>query len=283
MKEFWKKKRKALLRNLKIEEISGVTQGDNPKAHVLFMKKKNPLTQPTKKETEMKLEDFLKQFKKVEETTEKTVETLAELQKSNEVLAKVADMSDAEKTFYKALPEDKREAFLDADADVRKEQMDEAEEAERIAKEKEEGKDDVTKAIDAATKPLEKALNEANSELKKLREERELADFEKSFDAELPHYGGSAEEKAELLKSLKAMDETVRKNVMAELKKADEIKKTYFVEAGTAARGSDDPLVKLEALANKRSEEKDISYAKAYQEVLKTAEGSALYDASQKQ
>lgn len=278
MKNFWKTKRKAFLRNLKIEEISGVDAGDNPSAHVLFMKHN-----PNEKENDMDLKEFLKKFTDVEKVAGETATTLAEVQKANERLAALAGMSDAEKSFMKSLPEDQREAFIKADDTVRADQMAKEEEDKKAAEAAEAGKDNVTKAIEKATNPIAKSLTEANALIKKLTDERDLAEFEKSFDKRLPNFGGKPEEKTELLKSLKAMPEDQRELVLKQMENADKVMKSYFREGGTSHRGSDDPQTQLDALAKSYAEKNDVSVAKAMKAVCKTADGSALYNAINKQ
>lgn len=267
-----KSKNKFSLRNLKIEEISGVDRGANPGAHVLFFKRNE------KEPSDMDLKELTKKFEDLEKAQKDDRATIEKLQAEKDTLAALAKMSDAEKTFYKDLSEAKQAEFIKADAETRKAQMDDAEAALKKKKADDDSKTDVEKAL----APVNKALEEANAKIQKLEDEKALSAFEKEFDQELPNFGGSADEKQELLKSLKAMPEEARKSVMSNLKKADDIKGEYFIEKGTAHRGPDDPVSKLDALAKKRAAEKSEDYSVAYAKVLETEEGQKLYAATGK-
>ena len=267
-----KSKNKFSLRNLKIEEISGVDRGANPGAHVLFFKRNE------KEPSDMDLKELTKKFEDLEKAQKDDRATIEKLQAEKDTLAALAKMSDAEKTFYKDLSEAKQAEFIKADAETRKAQMDDAEAALKKKKADDDSKTDVEKAL----APVNKALEEANAKIQKLEDEKALATFEKEFDKDLPNFGGTADEKQDLLKSLKAMPEEARKSVMANLKKADDIKGQYFIEKGTAHRGPDDPVSKLDALAKKRAADKGEDYSVAYAKVLETEEGQKLYAASGK-
>lgn len=267
-------KRKFSLKNLRIEEISGVDRGANPGAHVLFFKR-NPKEEPL----DMDLKEITKRLEVLEKSdTDKTAE-ITKLKADKDALEALAKMSDAEKEFHKALPADKQASFLKADTAVRKAQMDEAKKAADDKKSADDKATDVQKAL----APLEKQIADQNAEIKKLRDEKELSEFEKSFDKELPNFGGTADEKTELLKSLKAMPEEARKTLMGQLKKADDIKGQYFIEKGTSNRGADDPVNKLDSLAKAEQAKSGGTYEAAYNKVLATDEGSKLYAASGKQ
>lgn len=271
-----KKSKKFSLKNLRIEEISGVDKGANPGAHVLFFKRNQ------KEPKEMDLEKLAKKVEGLEKNLGDSQDQIKKLEAEKETLAALAKMSDAEKTFYKSLSDDDKSAFLKMSDEDRKSKMDDEEDKKKTKKALDDNKDDVTKAIEGATKPLQKSLEEANAEIKKLRDEKDLAEFEKTFDAELPNFGGTSDEKTALLKSLKAMDEASRTTLMKSLKQADEIKGDYFIEKGAAGRGADDPVTKLDVLAKKRAEEKGEEYSLAYAKVLETPEGQKLYAASGK-
>jgi len=266
-----KPKNRFSLRNLKIEEISGVDRGANPGAHVLFFKR-NPKEEPL----DMDLKEITKKLEALEKTSGEQTEEIKKLKADKEALEVLAKMSDAEKEFHKALPADKQEAFLKADAAARKTQMDDAAALKKKEKENEDSKDAVQKALT----PVQKELDETKAALKKLQEKDELADFEKSFDKDLPNFGGTSDEKQELMKSLKAMPEPARKIAMDQLKKADEIRGTYMVEKGTAHRGADDPVNKLDSLAKAEQAKSGGTFEAAYAKVLETPEGSKLYAAS---
>lgn len=107
------KKRKFKLKNLTIEEISGVDRPANPEAKVLFFKRE--------KETDMsKIEELAEKLEKLEENQDS-------LKAENETLKAENALSDDERTFYKGLEDDKVKAeFLKADADARAEMIEKA-------------------------------------------------------------------------------------------------------------------------------------------------------------
>ena len=107
----------------------------------------------------MDLKEFLKQFTAVEKSAGETADQVAELKKSNETLTALANMTDVEKTFMKTLDEDDAAKFIKASDKQRTKQIEKAKADEDARVAKEEGKDDVTKAIEKATQPLTEALS----------------------------------------------------------------------------------------------------------------------------
>lgn len=123
-------------------------------------------------------------------------------------------------------------------------------------------------------------------ELAKAREAGEAATLEKRAGVELSHFAKSGRVRGLILKGI----DTVPGYTDEERKEATEaVKGANFAitklgkAAGTNAENdggpaADDPAAKLNALAKAHAEKTSTSFAKAYDAVLQTTEGAALYD-----
>lgn len=264
------KKKRSLLTKLIIDEISGVDRGANPGAKVAFWKRDNNDDQGDKT---MNVEELAKKFEDLEVTVTKQSETIEKLQAENTDLQTISKMSDAEKEYMGTLSDEEKAKFMGMKGDERKAYMDKAK-----MKKSDDGdqNDAINKALEAEVSKRE-ALE---TEIKKLREEREYDAFIAKVSKEVPAL--KSDEKADFAKSLFKMDEASRETVLKELKAAEKIKSDYLVEKGTSARGEDDPVSKLEVLAKKYADENNVTKEAAMTEVLKTREGAELYNATAK-
>lgn len=181
-----------------------------------------------------------------------------------------------------------------ADADLAKANTDLTAEKAKVA--------DLTKAADIAkndevlkvgeTEVRKSAVGEASfafmkaqqAEIQKARDEAELATLTKRAGDELGHLPGEPIAKAKVLKAIGGMGEEDRKALDTMLKAGEAAVAKGFSTFGIkpGVTNSDDPVAKLDGLAKARATKDSIPYAKAYDEVLKTDEGRALYDASRK-
>lgn len=271
-----------MLSKLKIEEISGVDKGANEDARVSFWKCGHSQKQETKK---MDIDQL--------------AERLEKLEAENEVLQKIAKFSDAEKVFIDTMDEEQRKRFLDLDGEGRKKELGAAKKADDEAVAKKKADDEAAKkAADEAAKKgdgavdkkdaiskadfeaVQKKAADLEETVKKMQEEKELHDFAKKAEAELPNLSGSADEKGKFIKALFSMKKEDRDIVMAGMKTADKITSDYFLEKGTSARGADDPEAKLDVLAKAEMKASKTDYAQAYDAVTKTDEGKKLYEQS---
>lgn len=123
------------------------------------------------------------------------------------------------------------------------------------------------------------------AEIQKARDEADMERLQKRAETEIGHLPGEPIAKAKVLKAIGGMGEEDRKVLDAMLKAGEAaVAKgftTFGVKPGTPV-GSDDPTAKLDGLAKARAAKDGTTYAKAYDEVLKTDEGRALYDQSRK-
>ncbi len=107
--------------------------------------------------------------------------------------------------------------------------------------------------------------------------------LEKRAAAEIPLVGESVAVRVELLKMADAVaDEALRGKVGEALKGANAAFAMLGKSIGSSEGGlgptDKSPDAQLKALARKRADEKGIPFAKAYDDVLQTAEGAALYN-----
>lgn len=262
-------KKRSLLTKLIIDEISGVDRGANPGAKVAFWKRDNN----NQGDNTMNVEELAKKFEDLEGVVKGQSETIEKLQAEKDELQTLAKMSDAEKEFMGSMTDEEKAKFMGMKGDERKAYMDKAK-----MKKSEDGDKDA-----AITKALEDEVSKREAletEIKKLREEREYDAFVAKVSKEVPAL--KSDEKADFTKSLFKMDEASREAVLKELQAAEKIKADYLVEKGTSARGEDDPVSKLEVLAKKYAEEKNVTKEAAMTEVLNTPQGAELYNAASK-
>jgi hypothetical protein len=148
---------------------------------------------------------------------------------------------------------------------------------------------ELTKSLDEAKKPVEKAAETIDIEgeavlkssipasvlkkLEALQDAAQKADIEKRVGETIPNFSGTADQKAKLLKSVGGDAE-----LLALLKAADALFAKGFEEIGKEAGNGDmlEPEEKLNKMAKEVAAEKNITFEKAYAEVIKTPVGKSL-------
>lgn len=219
-------------------------------------------------------------------TTEPTVESLTvELTAAQGKLAKseaYGKLNDAEKSYYDNLPDSERDEFLKFDGDHRAQVLKKAAAEDPVIYTSEDG-EEFHKSDDPR---LVKMAKRADADRKQAREDRERAEnmeFAKRAEDELGHLTGGEDAKVSLLKAINGIkDEDVRKEISQMLKAADDAASPAFDTRGTTDVAKGDAEEQLNDLAKAYSEKHDMPFAKAYNEVLKTDEGSRLYTETQK-
>lgn len=259
-------KKRSLLTKLIIDEISGVDRGANPGAKIAFWKRDNN----NQGDNNMNVEELAKKFEDLEGVVKGQTETITKLQAENNYLQTISKMSDAEKEFMGSMNDEEKAKFMGMKGDERKAYM------EKAKMKKADDSDPVAKALQDEVSKRE-ALE---TEIKKLREEREYDAFIAKVSKEVPAL--KSDEKADFAKSLFKMDDASRETVLKELKAAEKIKSDYFIEKGTSVLSEDDPVSKLDVLAKKYASEKNITKEAAMTAVLSTTEGMELYNAASK-
>lgn len=237
---------KRILSKFTITEISGVDFPAQEGASVLIMKRDEP-----SQETELEL-----------------------LKRQVEELQVYAEFSDAEKEYLVGLSKANKAKFVKLDANERKEQMAKAAVADPVVYTTMEGVE-----LHKSAGEVLISLAKHNDELRKTNEQltnqyahAELLKRAEVLTSKLP---GSLETRGAFLKAIEAIpEEEVRSAALTVLKAVNENYSEKFQAKGTAAEGTED---ELSSLAKKYQLDNNTSLAKAYDEVLKTEKGQALY------
>lgn len=274
----------------KINEISAVDRPAQEHARMLIMKR----DEPKPKETVMKLtaEQQAAQdeaiAKAVADAVKKTNdEAKAKADAEIAVAKKFGEFNDAEKAHYNSLDEAGKKDFMLKSAEQRKDVI-----AAEIAKAAD--KDPVVYKANDGTEyrksagdnmiALAKRADEAEKIAKSEREIREGNELKKRATELFPNMAGTPEVKAALLKSIEGIaDETTRKAALESAKAGDAALKAAFNSVGNSRSVADGSAQDNfdKGLAKFQADQKLTSVAKATQEFLKTAEGTALYEATQ--
>ena len=235
-----------------------------------------------------------------EDTMSKTAEELqAELTKSAENEAKlqaalakaeaIAKMSDAEKAAMDDMDEEQKAKFVAAKPEDREKEVAKRRDQNPVIYKSKSTGAEYRKSDDARLIDLAKRDDEREAELAKMRDDAINETFAKRAATELARLPGDVTVKAALLKAVAGIkDETVRKSVSDMLKSAQDRLGVMLKEIGTSNDDTtgDDADVDLKKTAETSLDKmaKDymaknagVSFAKAYDAVLATAEGAALY------
>jgi hypothetical protein len=156
---------------------------------------------------------------------------------------------------------------------------------------------DLTKAADITkndevlkvgeTEVRKSAVGEANfafmkaqqAEITKARDETEMERLTKRASDELGQLPGEPIAKAKALKAVNGMPAEEKATIETMLKAGQAAIAKGFTKFGVGHGAPDagDPEGKLEAMAKAKAEKENVPYATAYDKVLKSAEGAALY------
>lgn len=186
-------------------------------------------------------------------------------------LQKLAALTDAEKSFYSRLNLDGQSAFLAKSATERAEEMKPvytADDGTVFTKADDSKMVDLAKRADSDRKRLELEIAKSQEAVFKAR----AAD-------ELKHLPGDEAVKVALIKmSEQINDEKLREGVKSALKAHNEQLAKSFERSGVGSTVVPSTAeAKLDALVEKTATEKKIPIAKAWDEVLATAEGQKIY------
>lgn len=202
---------------------------------------------------------------------------LDELQKRLDRSEAINEMTESQRQYFKGLKPEGQDEFLTQSGASRDEQIKKSEDADRVVYKCDNG-DEIRKSEGSRAESQARQIDDMARELKKSREDGEDTEFSKRAKTELSKVKGTDENKTALLKAVATIEDAdVRKGVEEILKATNE---TFGLV--TKSKGHQDGSVagdineKLDALAKKRADEKDISFAKAYSQVLTSDEGRAL-------
>lgn len=135
-------------------------------------------------------------------------------------------------------------------------------------------------------KSQQEQIEKANKAAAIEKEKRELQDFVKQAEMQYPNLPGEVENKGMVMKSISTMPTEARETLSTMLKAGNEAMESanLYKEIGSDGTPMDDgsPLSKLNKMAENRAKTEGISEAVAYTAILDTPEGNALYQQSLK-
>ena len=115
--------------------------------------------------------------------------------------------------------------------------------------------------------------------LSTVEKERQREQFAKRAEDEMPNIGGEPMEKADILAAVEACDETTRDAIKGHLSTLNKLMGEQFREKGASGGNTGtESLTKLDTLAKERAEKTGESKEVAYSAVLKTDQGTELYN-----
>lgn len=128
---------------------------------------------------------------------------------------------------------------------------------------------------------LEKQAEDANRLAKEERDARILKELSEEAVKLWPNLPGTAVEKGEILRAIRALPENVQKAQLAMLASGNSTSSVLFKEAGHGGQGDEGtPVEKLNKLAKELAEKTGVDFHKAYTDVLETPVGKQLYEES---
>lgn len=284
------------LTNLDISFVSGCPKGANPGA-IVMLKKEYDMNQNDKDQHELK----------VNIDTDALSKSIGESLKASlgELISKQGDKLDATviaETVTGIVAGDVNKAVADMQtklteqlAGFQKEMNDKLEAAKKEADINKAAGDEtctingVTFAKSAVGEATFAALKASADTVARLEKEAAHREYVSRVEKEYPHVTGAPDDKARVLSLIEKADEKTKAAGLAILKALNESSEKFGKEEGSNANSSvnggdykkfatdDDATDKLDALAKAYSEKNSVDYVTAYNAVLKTPDGEALY------
>ena len=291
-------KKKRIMKEFSIFEISGVDDPAQAGATMTIMKSKSG--EPPVKQKEAHMPKTAEELQaELTKTANDKATAEAELEKAKakaERAEKLAELTDAQKSYYSTLADDAKDKFLAKSAEER------AAEVKSFEKNREsedpvifKAKDgtEYRKSDDQRLVEMAKRDDAREEEMRKMREDAANAAFEKSASTDFAKFKGELSTKAALSKAIAGIkDEDTRSAVKEMLKAAHNAIGLTLTEVGHTSDdySSDDSTTeknsrakaeaKLDELAKIYAKEKKVDFSKAYTAVLETDEGRQLYAAT---
>jgi hypothetical protein len=216
-----------------------------------------------------------------DETNEEDKQMTEELQKQlDEALASIealktekselealSKMSDEEKAYMDGMEHEEKSRFMAMSAEERKEMMTKK-------------SDEVTKGMSdeaiAKMESIQKQLDDAKEALAKSEEESIAKSFIEKAEKEFPHVAGEPAAKGAFLRKADEIGGEIQEFAISLMKSAEDAGARMSQELGSQGAGAD-AKDKLNGLAKALSEKENISFYVAYDQVVNSPEGSALY------
>lgn len=198
---------------------------------------------------------------------------------------KIAKFNDATKTYFATLDEAGQDAFLEKSSDDQASAVTayakSLDDADAVVYTADSG-DVYRKSDDPRLVAMAKQGDEDRAALAKSEKLRKRQDLEKRAADLLPNLPGTIAVRASMLEKIEDItDETERTEALAALKASNDALDPAFKSFGAnnaPATVEGSPEGQLEQLATDLAKKENISHAAAYNKVLETPEGSALYD-----
>jgi hypothetical protein len=216
----------------------------------------------------------------------------------------MAGITDEQKIIYTALKEADQEAILKSatkDDEIDVELFAKSIDAKKVTKKRTQSADEsfemdgetisksvvgeaaykLLKAQGAKMEALEKQAADDRAIAKEERDARILKELSEEAVQLWPNLPGTAVEKGETLRVIRALPENLQKAQMAMLAAGNVSSSKLFKEAGHGGQGDDlDANGKLTKLAKEHAEKTGVDFHKAYTEILDTPVGKQLYEES---
>lgn len=283
------------LTNLDISFVSGCPKGANPGA-IVMLKKENVMDKDEKKTPVNVNIDTETLGKSISDNLKKSLDELLEKQ------GKELDTAVVAETVTAVVTGDVNKAVADVQAKLTEQlaalQKEMDEKLEAAKKEAGVNKDgDETCTINGTTfaksavgEATFAALKASAEQVARLQKEAEHRDMVARVEKEYPNVTGSPDVKARILALIEKADDETKAGGLAILKALNESSGKFGKEEGSNANSNvnkdvdykkfatdDDATDKLDALAKEYAKKNNVSYNEAYNSVLETPEGEALY------
>lgn len=205
---------------------------------------------------------------------------LDDLKKRNERLAQIVKLSPEQRAHFDKLPEPEQDEFLSKSSDERDAVLKNLRDSDPVVFKSTDGTE-YRKSDDPRLVQMAKQADADRQELAKERAIAKRRDLEKRGTELFKNMKGESALKAELLGAVESIEnEDTRGKVTEMLKQHDaNLGKAFERVGSTDAPNSegDTPSDQIDALAKAYAEKHSVDITKAYDEVLKTDEGKALY------
>lgn len=289
--------RRNIMRKFEISEISGVDVPCQEGATAAFFKRGAPAAKPGEDSMSPEIKKSLGLAEtatdaEVAAAITKNAETLAKAQADAAEALKKSTLSDETRAHYADLAKKDEKAakdFLDKDEEARKAEVAKAKAGDETFTSVDGAvisKRAVGDSVYSILKGQDARIKAQGEEIAKAAEATQNAEIRKRAAVEFPHLAGSEDDRFSVLKYLAKAPDDVRKAADAIFKAAEASAKFAFSKAGRGAApgegpGGDSPEAKLNALAKRHQDANaasGMSFEKAYDAVLSTPEGAALYE-----
>ena len=278
-----------IMKEFSIFEISGVDQPAQAPALMTLMKSRTQGGQLAGEPGagQEKEDSMSKTAEELQAELTKSAETQKNLEAALAKAEAIAKMSDAEKEAMAKMDDEEKDKFVAAKPEDRKKEVAKRAEADPVIYKSKSTGAEYRKSDDQRLIDLAKRDDDRETELAKMRDDALNETFAKRAATELAKMPGDMATKTALVKAIAGVkDEAVRKAIGDMLKSAQDKLSVMLKEIGTGAddTSGDDGDVKksaedgLDKLAKDyMSKNAGVSFAKAYDAVLSTKEGQALY------